>query len=263
MSTRGIQYIVDNASAIEVSRAKTIGQIVVRSGRIRTAERASTVPWQMVVTPPGASRFEDVRDVIEGITLTDRNRVFWVGFDSNPGLNYITEYKGGLNTTQLDALRITTSTGYLGNASFDVSDALNYASTATFDYMRLTNLPAIGSTTTNTSTFVTSSTVIFKAGDWVQFKTTTDGTIVRGAARTVPLDVLRGTGDTVDVPVHRPWIFDGSTTYSNNDREGAALYIGKDVQIRFVMTKMPSWRLVPGKLVQWTGDFELFEYIGN
>jgi hypothetical protein len=367
-----MQYIVNKATAIEVSRAKTVGQLVVRSGRIRTAERASLVPWNMIVSPPTYTKFEDVRDVIEGITLTDRNRFFYIGFNSNPGLNYITEYQGDLNTTQLDALRVSTSTGYLGFATFDVGDALNIAAgsatTATFDYMRLTNLPAIGATigtdtvatitaetiastgTTyarafstartdflvKTSTYdsyggvittgltvtvptfvtggqtistitrnyltvgnvsytriimsavananstaatvdggntvstsltrtrtVTSSTVIFAAGDWVQFKTDTAGNLARGAARTVPLDVLRGTGTTVDVPVHRPWIFDGNGSYSNNERDGAALYIGNDVMIAFVLTRLPSWKLLPGKLVQWTGDFELFEYIGG
>lgn len=260
MSTRGMQYIVDNAAGIEVSRAKTIGQLIVRSGRIRTAERASLVPWNMIVTPPSAARFEDVRDVIEGITLTDRNRFFYIGFDSNPGLNYITEYKGDLSTEQLDALRVSTSTGFLGNATFDVGDTLNIisgsATTATFDYMRLTDLPEIGGT-------ITSSTVVFKAGDYVQFKTDTEGNLSRGSARTVPLDVLRGTGDTVDVPVHRPWIFSGTSDYANNDRDGAALYVGNDVRIGFVLTKMPSWKLIPGKLVQWTGDFELYEYIGG
>lgn len=261
MSTRGMQYIINNASSIEVSRAKTIGQLVVRSGRIRTAERASLAPWQMIVSPPGASRYEDVRDVIEGITLTDRDKRFFIDFDSNTGLNYITEYQGELNSTQLDALRITTATGWLGFASFDVSDALNTSSTATFDYMRLTNLPDIGTTTTNTSTFVTSSTVIFKAGDWVQFKSRTDGTLARGASRTVPLDVLRGTGTSVDVPVHRPWIHDSGSSYTNNQRDGGAIYVGNDVKIRFVLTKMPSWKLLPGRIVQWTGDFELYEFI--
>lgn len=372
MSTRGMQYIVDHAAGIEVSRAKTIGQLIVRSGRIRTAERASLVPWQMIVTPPSAARFEDVRDVIEGITLTDRNRFFYIGFDSNPGLNYITEYKGDLNSTQLDALRVSTSTGFLGNETFDVGEALNItagsATTATFDYMRLVNLPEIGDTiTTDTATLtansfasstsatynralstsrsdflisnaqyqanyqnfsvgsaltattyitggqtitaithnyttlagvgytrivmsapansnstaassngsnnisvtatrlttVSSSTVIFKAGDYVQFKTDTEGNLERGSARTVPLDVLRGTGTTVDVPVHRPWIFSGTSDYANNNRDGAALYVGNDVRIGFVLTKMPSWKLIPGKLVQWTGDFELYEYIGG
>jgi hypothetical protein len=26
---------------------------------------------------------------------------------------------------------------------------------------------------------------------------------------------------------------------------------------------MPSWKLLPGKLVQWSGDFEMYERIGD
>ena len=274
MSTRGMQYIINNASSIEVSRAKTIGQLVVRSGRIRTAERASQVPWQMIVSPPGASRYEDVRDVIEGITLTDRNRIFYIDFNSTAGLNYITDYQGDLTADQQAALSVSTATGWLGQASFDVSQPLNYigeSTTSTFDYMRIENLPEIGSTGTNG--LITATSVLFAPGDWVQFSTQqiAVGTNFApenyrqalGQARTVPLTVLRGTGDYVDVPVHRPWSFTSSASYTNNERRGCDINIGKQVRIRFVLTKMPSWKLLPGKIVQWTGEFELFEWIGG
>lgn len=271
MTTRGMQYIIDNASAIEFGRAKTVGQLVTRSGRIATAERASTVPWQLIVTPPAYSRYEDVRDVIEGITVTDRNRLFYIDFNSNTGLNYITEYQGDLTQTQQDALRITTSTGFLGQATFSVESIVNYSgtgNTSTFDYMRLTNLPAIGATGTNG--VITTSSVVFKAGDWVQFRTAQDPlgqyttyTEERGLSRTVPLDVLRGSGTTVDVPVHRPFTFSGTSTYANNNRAGADISIGQYVRMGFVLTKMPSWKLLPGKLVQWSGDFEMYERIGD
>lgn len=379
MSTRGMQYIIDNAAAIEVSRAKTIGQLVVRSGRIRSAERASTVPWQLIVTPPTYSKYEDVRDVIEGITILDRSKTFYIDFDNNPGLNYVTEYQGDINQTQQDALRVSTASGFLGQATFNIESVVNFegaTTTSTFDYMRLTNLPSIGaviSTSTMASvtawsfdsavsgtynrafstsrtdfliktseydawqpniyvglsvvvptyvtggqtissitrnyttldgvsytrivmsavansssdpaaltgeqniavtlqktTTVNSSTYIFKAGDWIQFRTSADPwgqysnyVADRGLARTVPLDVLRGTGTTVDVPVHRPFVFNGTSTYAVNGRAGCDISIGKYVRIGFVLTKMPSWKLLPGGLVQWTGDFELYEHISG
>lgn len=272
MSTRGMQYIINNASGIEVSRAKTVGQLVVRSGRIRTAERASEVPWQMIVSPPGASRYEQVRDVIEGITLTDRNRIFYIDFNSTAGLNYVADYQGDLTTAQQAALRTSTATSFLGAASFDVSQPLNYigeSSTSTFDYIRITNLPAIGSTGTNG--LITGTSVLFAPGDWLQFSTEqivqgTDYTSgnyrqALGQAYTVPLQVLRGTGTFVDVPVHRPLNFYGNDSYTSNKRRGCEINIGKEVRMRFILTKMPSWKLLPGKIVQWNGDFELFEWV--
>lgn len=261
MSTRGIQYIIDNASAIEFGRAKTVGQIVVRSGRIRAAERASTTPWQMIVTPPTYAKYEDVRDAIEGVTIIDRNTYFWIDF-STTNLNYITEYRGQMTSGQRSALKIATGTNWVGNAVFDINyvagnegDVAGYSSTATFDYVRLTNLPS-----------VSSSTYLFKAGDWIQFKTDKiSGSEVdnRGAAMTVPLDVQRGSGTTVDVPVHRPFVWNGTQTYAVNYRAGASISIGNEVRLGMVVTKMPSWKLLPGRIVQWTGDFELYEFIAG
>lgn len=277
---KGIQYIVNNAQSIEVSRAKTVGQLVTRSGRIRTTERASTVPWQLIVTPPAYSKYDDVRDVIEGITVIDRSNEFYIDFGvyGVNGLNWINEYQGDLNTTQVNNLRVSTSTGFLGTGTWDVSDFVNYNRSDdggpgveyVFDYMRITNLPAIGSTITNTTTFVTSTTNIFRSGDWVQFRTSaepwgqyTNYVPDRGLVRTVPVDVPRGTGTYVDVPVHRPFVNSGTSTIAVNGRAGCDISVGKDVRMRFVMTKMPSWKLLPGKLVEWSGDFEFFEYIGG
>ena len=270
MTTRGMQYIIDHASAIEFGRAKTVGQLVTRSGRMATAERASTVPWQLIVTPPAYSKYEDVRDVIEGITVTDRNTAFFIDFNNTTNLNYITEYQGDLTLPQQDDLRISTSSGYLGQGTFSIQSIVNTqsASTATFDYMRLTNLPAIGATGANG--VITTSSVVFKAGDWVQFRTEQDPpnqtvtySAARGLARTVPLDVLRGSGNTVDVPVHRPFTFSGTSTYATSGRAGADIDIGQYVRIAFFLTKMPAWKLLPGKLVQWSGDFEMYERIGG
>lgn len=264
---KGIQYIVDNAQSIEISRAKTVGQLVTRSGRIKSTERASTVPWQMIVTPPARARFEDVRDVIEGITVIDRANVFYIdfGYSATAGLNWVSDYQGSLNSTQLNNLTVSTSTGYLGTGTWDVSEFFNYDTGQTvdyvFDYMRLTNLPAIGGS-------ITSSTVVFRAGDWVQFTNSAEPwgqysnyVADRGLARTVPVDVLRGSGSYVDVPVHRPFVFTGTSTYAVNGRAGCDIAVGNDVRIGFVMTKMPSWKLMPNRTVEWTGDFEFYEYI--
>jgi hypothetical protein len=268
MSTRGIQYIIDNASAIEFGRAKTVGQLVTRSGRLRAAERASTNPWQLVVTPPTYARYEDVRDVIEGVNVIDRGTYFWIDFNQNAGLNYVTAYKGDMTPTQLTTLRVSTLTNYLGAQSFNINeitgnqgDNAGYTSTATFNYMSLTNLPSLGSTGTNG--VITTSSVMFKAGDWIQFSTSFSlgvHQLNRGFPRTVPLDVLRGSTSTVTVPVSRPFIWQGSNSNSFNDRGGAKVDVGNSVRIGMILTKMPSWKLLPGKIVQWSGDFEMYEY---
>lgn len=268
MTTRGIQYIIDNASAIEFNRQKTVGQLVTRSGRLRAVERASTNPWQLIVTPPTYSRYEDVRDVIEGINVIDRNTFFWIDFKQNANLNWITAYKGDMTSAQLDTLRVSTATNYLGSQSFNINqitgnqgDNAGYVSTATLDYMTLTNLPSIGATGANG--VISTSSVMFKAGDWIQFTTNVSGggsQVNRGFPRTIPLDVLRGSSSTVVVPVSRPFIWEGSYSNSFNQRGGGEVDVGNDVRIGMVITKLPSWKLLPGRIVQWSGDFELYEY---
>jgi hypothetical protein len=260
MTTRGLQYIIDNASAIEISRKRTVGQMFTRSGRIRTAERTALQPYVLTVTPPTYARFEDVRDVIEGITLTDRDINSWIVLSNNSGLNYITDYQGELSTAQVNNLRVA-STGstatIFGNADFNTSPTLGYTTTTNFDYVDIGGIPNIGDVLANTSTVCTTSTVIFKAGDYLQLRTTSAGVVSWSTLRTVPLDVLRGSGTTVRVPVHRRWVNLATTA----DRRGGDLYIGNEVRLRMLITNMPNFKLLPGKIVEWTGDFELVENI--
>jgi hypothetical protein len=260
MTTRGLQYIIDNASAIQIARPKTVAQMVTRSGRIRTAERTSLTPYQLTITPPTYSRYEDVRDVIEGITLTDRNVDSWIKLSNSTGMNYITDYRGELNSTQVDNLRVATTgttATIFGNAAFDTSEVLGYTTTTNFDYVDIGGIPNIGAETVNTTTFVTTATAIFKAGDYIQLRTLSSGVVFWGTPRTIPLDVLRGSGTTVRVPVQRPWI----NIQTSADRRGADIYVGNETRMRVLITNLPSFKLLPGKIVEWTGDFELVEDI--
>jgi hypothetical protein len=262
MTTRGLQYIVDTAQSFTVSRPKMVGQMITRSGRMRTAERASTNPFVFTITPQAYSRWEDVRDLIEGITVLDRSTVAYFDFGAT-GVQWVTEYQGAMSQAQINTLRVTTSTGWVGNATFNISDITGTDSTATFDYMRLTNLPSIGATMGDGSVCST-ATVLFAPGDFIQFRTQIIGgveTANLGLARSIPLTVNRGSGTTVDVPVHRPFVFANTQTYALNYRAGADISVGVAVRWGGILTKVPDFKLLPGKIVEWTGDFELYEYI--
>jgi hypothetical protein len=234
--------------------------MVTRSGRIRTAERTSLTPYQLTITPPTYSRYEDVRDVIEGITLTDRNTRAFVQLSNTTNMNYITEYRGELNSTQVNNLRVAstgTTATIFGNAAFDTSEVLGYTTSTNFDYVDLGGIPNIGAQTVNTTTFVTTATAIFKAGDYIQLRTNGNGTVNWGLMRTIPLDVLRGSGTTVRVPVQRPWI----NIAIRPDTRGGDIYVGTEVRMPVLITNLPSFKLLPGRIVEWTGDFELVEDI--
>jgi hypothetical protein len=241
-----------------------VGQLITRSGRVRTTERPSTVPFVFTITPQAYAKWEDVRDVVEGITFLDRTNISFIDFGVNAttNINWVNEYQGALTLTQQNALRVSTSTGYLGYSTFDTTDITGYSTTATFDYMRLTNLPSIGATMADGS-LCSTATVVFAPGDWIQFRTLTNGTADRGLCRTIPLTVYRGSGTTVDVPLHRPFVWEGTSSYTVNSRAGADISIGQYVRIGVYITKVPDFKLLPGKLVEWTGDFELYEYVSG
>jgi hypothetical protein len=254
----GLQYIIDHAAAIEIARPKTIAQMVTRSGRIRVAERTALTPYQITVTPPTYSKYEDVRDVIEGITMTDRNKNVWIKLSNSTGMNYITDYRGALTDTQVNTLRVATTgttATILGSADFDTTDVFGYTTSTNFDYVRLGGIPNIGAALAD-GTACTSATNIFKSGDYIQLRTLASGFELWGIPRTVALDVPRGTGTTVDVPVQRRWVNPGEY-----DRRGGDIYVGTETRMRVLISVLPSFKLLPGKIVEWTGDFEIVENI--
>jgi hypothetical protein len=143
-----LQTIIDKAQVIEIDRRRVVGQTISRSQRIKTAERATAQPWKFTVTPPAYLKWADSRGVIEVIDQGDRVEEYEISLSNTAGMNYITEYRGDLNSTQTSALTIQT------------------ASTAS---MTITGLPDIAST-------ITSRTYVMTA---VSFAATTNATYNR------------------------------------------------------------------------------------
>ena len=149
----------------------------------------------------------------------------------------------------------TTATIF-GSDDFDTSAVFGYTTATNFDYVRLGGIPNIGATLADGSA-CTSSTYIFRAGDYIQLRTLASGAVSWGLPRTVALDVVRGTGTTVDVPVQRRWVNIATAA----DRRGGDLYVGNEIRMRVLINALPSFKLLPGRIVEWTGDFELIENI--
>jgi hypothetical protein len=254
----GLQYIIDHASAIEIARPKTVAQMVTRSGRIRTAERTALTPYQIRVTPPAYAKYEDVRDIIEGITMTDRDKSVWIRLSNSTNMNYITDYRGELTSTQVNTLRVATTgttATIFGSSDFDTSDVFGFTTSTNFDYVQLGGIPNTGTSDLNGNP-ITSSTYIFRSGDYIQLRTTSAGVVSWGTPKTVALDVVRGTGTTVNVPVQRRWV-----NIADSDRRGGDIYVGNEIRMRVLINTLPSFKLLPGRIVEWTGDFELIENI--
>lgn len=216
-----IQTIIDKAQQIEIDRRRVVSQTMSRSQRLKTAERSTAQPWKFKVTPPGALPWATSRGIIEEIVSNDRVTETQVNLSNSQGTRYITAYQGQFSQVQLNALTISTST------------------TST---LVITNLPAVAGT-------MTSTTVVFAKGD-----------IIQPANSRYPYavtdNVLRGTGSTTTATLHRP-IITSEGLYLPN----MAVNVGNSCTWRVVVGGLPTYTLIPGQLVQYTGDFELIEKV--
>lgn len=212
-----IQNIINKCQQLEIDRRRMVGQSISRSQRIKTAERSTSQPWKFKVTPPGQLPWTASRGFIEVIDLNDRVDEYEISLNAVSGMNYITAYQGSLTQVQLDALTISTST------------------TAT---LVLTTLPS-----------VSSSTILFKAGDIIQPENSR-------YPYTVTAQVLRGTNTTTSVTLHRAII-----TSEGINLVGQGVLVGNSATWRVIVTALPTYALTPMRNVQYTGDFELVEKI--
>lgn len=211
------QTIVDIQQSMTVQNRRMVGQQVSRSGQIRTAQYLTTVPWVFTITPHSFLYYPQVRDVIQTIDNLDRQTAANITFSSS-NLSWFTAYQGGLTSVQAAALTL---------ASVPAANSQT---------LTIGNLPS-----------VPSSTVVFAAGDFLQL-----GSYVYK----VTAAVLRGSGTTVSVGIHRPVIGTPST--------GTLTAVGSAVYFPVYAEQCPTYTLNPmtnGAFVQWDSAFVFRENV--
>lgn len=211
------QTIFDIQQSMTVNNRRTIGQQVTRGGQIRTAQYLTSVPWVFTVTPHNYLYYPQVRDVIQTIDNLDRQTAANITFNTS-NLQWFTEYKGGLTIVQASALTLAS------------------VPPANSQTITVGNLPAVASTV-----------VVFAAGDFLQL-----GSYVYKVTQ----DVLRGSGSTVSVNLHRPVI--GTPVV------GTLTAVGKDVYFPVYAEVCPTYTLTPmtnGAFVAWDQPFVFRENV--
>lgn len=211
------QTIVNIQQSMNVNNRRTIGQQVSRSGQVRVAQYLTSVPWIFTISPHNFLYYPQVRDVIQSIDNADRQIPENITF-SSANLKWFTEYSGDLSFSQASALTLY---------SVPPANSQN---------LTIGNLPS-----------VSSAAKVFSAGDFLQL-----GTYVYK----VRSNVLRGSGSTVIVPIHRPVIGTPST--------GTLTAVGENVYFNVLAQECPTYTLTPmtnGAWVAWNGEFVFREYI--
>lgn len=216
-----LQSIIDSAQSIQIVRRKLAGQTVSRSGHLKVSSVASAVPFQFTVKFRPGLKYSTNRALLEEIDRLDR--VLTENVDI-----------GNSNTglSYITEYQGELSLGQLGQIT--VSSGSNLTLTL--------NVSAV--------TGATATDVVFRAGDFVQ--------IASGYKYpyTVTDTVLKGSGSTIDVPISRPFIDQSGFTEA-----GKGILVGPDVSWQVIMTKKPSYTILPYDIVEFNSDFELVEVV--
>jgi hypothetical protein len=126
--------------------------------------------------------------------------------------------------------------------------------TATTSTLVIGSLPTVGDTypahiPVDGTTTISSTSVMFAAGDVIQPANSR-------YPYTVTAPVLRGSGTTVTVPLHRAIITSEGINLNTH-----GVLVGNSCTWRVIVTGLPSYTLIPIRRVQFTGDFELVEKV--
>jgi len=223
-----IQKIVDTATNIEINRSKLVAQSISRSGRLLTAARNWANPYRFTITPKPIWTWDTTTQGIFA-TLFDNDRhvedSFYLSYTSGGPMEWLTSYKGTLDTNNNDILDDMVVTSEPSGASI----VMTYS----------------GNSATNAGRY------IVRKGDWIRpanhrypYQATADQQIVSGTS-------------SYTITMHRGWI-----TQSTYTATGNTISVG-DAAARFYVqvTSLPNMRFVAKNLVELTGDIECIEVV--
>jgi hypothetical protein len=207
-----------------------------------------------------AVSIEFVRRKLAGQSLSRSGLIKIASVANNMPWQFIVEPRPGMKyadyrdlTEEIDRLdRIFIEVVDIGNTNPRLNYITSYQGTlsnAEISTITVSSASAL-TLTLNVSSITGSSKVVFEPGDFVQ---------LAGNYKypyTVTSRVLRGSGSTVAVPINRPFIDQAGYT-----EVGAGIIVGSNVTWQMVMTKKPSYRVIPGGFLEWSDVFELAEVI--
>ena len=220
------------SESVSINDQRFVGQVISRNQRIATSEILTVVPFQFEFKPHSYLLYSQNRNLLANLRYFDKSLTQYLNFGSTGWYNYI-EYQGEMTPSQIAACQWQTS-----------SAAKNLV---------LGNLP-------NNSVFP-SSKYIVRTGDFCQ---------VGLYSYIATADILRGTGSTVTIPVHRNLINGpiGSAInavigqYGTTVSMGGITYTG--ITFPVILQQYPAYTLVPftnDSYIAWNSSFKAFESV--
>ena len=226
-----LNTILENSESVGINDQRFVGQVVSRNQRISTSEIITVVPFAFELKPMNYLLYSQSRNLLNSLRIPDKSLTQYLNFGSTGWENYII-YQGEMTSGQISTSQWQTS-------------SVN-------KNLVLGNLPA--------NVDMPSNKYVVRAGDFCQ---------VGLYAYIATADVLRGSGSTVTIPVHRNLITTLTTPvnavigqYGTTVSMGGTTYTGITFQV--VLRDYPTYTLIPmtnDSFIQWSGTFKAFEVV--
>ena len=219
-----LQTIIDSAVSVEINRTKLVAQSLSRSGKILTVARNWSNPWRFTVAPQPVWPYTEYRDEFEAVIEGDRITTHTFSFGNSAGQRW--------------------TMGYLGNAPGGTTGAGGTLTGITVTSWSGTSLVI-------DTTSVSNGVQVVKVGDVIQPTNHRYPYVVTAATNN---GVRNATSMTITT--HRGYQPQASYTVT-----GQTVKVGTSCVFYVKVFNIPNVKLIPGKLAEFTGDFELVEEV--
>lgn len=224
-----INTILSISESVGINDHRFVGQVLSRNQRLSTSEILTVVPFEFTLKPMNYLLYSKNRTLLNSLRIPDKALEQYLNFGATGWVNYI-KYQGGLTNPQVSS------------AQWQISSANKI--------LVLGNFPS----------GISSSAYVVRIGDFCQ---------VGRYTYIATADVVRGSGSTVNIPVHRNLIETLTTPvnavigeYGITQSLGGDSYYG--VTFPVTLREYPTYTLVPMKddsFIQWSGNFIAFETV--
>lgn len=221
--------ILEISESVGINDQRFVGQMMSRNQRISTSEQLTVVPFQFQMNPMKYLLYSQNRNLLVSLRTPDKALEQYLNFGSTGWVNYIA-YQGDLTPTDIEACAWQTASA---NKT-----------------LVLGNFPS----------GIDAGAYVVKAGDFCQ---------VGRYAYIATQDVLRGSGTTVSIPVHRTLLTPlgapiGAVLgqYGTTIALGGNTYVGTTFCV--VLKAYPTYTLTPmtnDSFISWDGSFNAFESV--
>ena len=223
--------ILSISETVGINDQRFVGQSVSRNQKISTAEVLTVVPFLFEMKPMNYLLYSQSRGILNSLRIPDKALEQYLSFNETGWVNYIA-YQGEMTSGQISTSQWQTSSAN--------------------KVLVLGNLPA--------NVDMPSGKYIVKIGDFCQ---------VGRYAYIATANVLRGSGSTVNIPVHRSLLTPVVSPinavigqYGTTVSMGGDTYTGTTFPI--ILREYPTYTLMPitnDSFISWNGGFKAMESV--